>query len=203
MNNVQPLGGFWDDLTSGVKDFFTGGSSVDYTPTTGLVDWGTTLGQTKPDYQYNVDDWTSYWARGGLMGGGTTGTYTGGTGAGSTSSLTSGSDIFSGVGNTITDFISGATGALSNIFGAGISAYSEVQKLINSQNPSDEIINRPDLGGAVVKRTVNGQTTYLPLITAYPQFAGQIQTAQKSSTNTALIMAGILGLGLVLILKKK
>lgn len=203
MNNVQPMGGWWDDLTSGVSDFFTGGSATDYTPTSGLINWGETLGQTTPSYQYDTTDWTNYWLRGGLMGGGTTGTYTGGTGAGSTSQLTGGSDIFSGVSNTITDFINGATSTLSNLFGAGLGAYAQVQQLINSQNPTDTIVNRPELGGAVVQRTQNGQTTYLPLVTAYPQFAGQIQTAKKSSDTTALIMAGVLGLGLILIYKKK
>jgi len=203
MNNVQSLGGWLDDLTSGVSDFFTGGSSADYTPTTGLINWGETLGQTTPSYQYDTTDWTNYWLRGGVMGGGTTGTYTGGTGAGSTSQLTDGSDIFSGIGDSFNSFITGATSTLSNLFGAGLNAYASVQKLINSQNPTDVIVNRPELGGAVVQRTQNGQTTFIPLLSAYPQFASQINTANKSNNTNALIMAGVLGLGLVLILKKK
>ena len=203
MNNVHPLGGWLDDLTSSISDFFTGGSAADYSPTSGLINWGETLGQTKPDYQYDTTDFTNYWLRGGVMGGGTTGTYTGGTGAGSTSHLTGSSDIFFGLSNTVTDFISGATSALTDLFSAGTSAYATVQKLINSQNPTDVIVNRPELGGAVVQRTQNGQTTYIPLLSAYPQFASQINTANKSSSTNALIMAGVLGLGLVLILKKK
>lgn len=197
MNNVQPVGGWWDDLTSGVSDFFTGGSSTgstsDYTPynptpVTTSDPFGFDLSFSPFTKPYSTPDLGTYLNTGWLGSSGSTSTST-----------TSGTDLFSG----ISDFISGATSSLKDLFGTGLSAYAEVQKLINSQNPTDVIVNRPELGGAVVQRTQNGSVTYLPLVTAYPQFAGQIQTAKKSDTTNALLIAGVLGLGLVLILKKK
>jgi len=197
MNNVQPLGGWFDDAISGVQNFFSG--TTEYTPTTGLVNWGETLGQTIPTFNSagqsdsDVNAWANYWASGGVMGNNSSANNVAVTGT------STGSDVFANLGSSFNNILSGVT----NLFGAGVNAYATVQQLINAQNPSDVIVNRPELGGAVVQRTQNGQVTYVPLLTAYPQFASQIGTANKSSNMSGLLIAGALGLGLVLILKKK
>lgn len=197
MNNVQPLGGWLDDAISGVTNFF--GGTTEYTPTTGLVNWGETLGQTLPAFgsagqsDSDVNAWANYWASGGVMGNNSSANNVAVTGTGT------GSDVFANLGSSFNNILSGVT----NLFSAGVGAYATVQQLINAQNPTDVIENRPELGGAVVKRTQNGQVTYVPLLTAYPQFASQINSANKSSNMSGLLIAGALGLGLVLILKKK
>ncbi|NBT47100.1 MAG: hypothetical protein EBT07_04680 [Actinobacteria bacterium] len=197
MNNVQPLGGWFDDAIAGVQNFFSG--TTEYTPTTGLVNWGETLGQTVSNYQSagqsdsDVQAWTNYFLTGGVMGNNSSANNVAVTNTGT------GSDVFANLGASFNNILSGVT----NLFGAGVNAYATVQQLINAQNPSDVIVNRPELGGAVVQRTQNGQVTYVPLLTAYPQFASQIGTANKSSNMSGLLIAGALGLGLVLILKKK
>ena len=197
MNNVQPLGGWLDDAWTGVTNFF--GGTTEYTPTTGLVNWGETLGQTIPAFgsagqsDSDVNAWANYWASGGVMGNNSSANNVAVTGTGT------GSDVFANLGSSFNNILSGVT----NLFSAGVGAYATVQQLINAQNPTDVIVNRPELGGAVVQRTQNGQVTYVPLLTAYPQFASQIGTANKSSNMNGLLIAGALGLGLVLILKKK
>ena len=197
MNNVQPLGGWIDDAWAGVTNFFGGAS--EYTPSTGFVNWGETLGQTIPAYQSagqsdsDVQAWTNYFLTGGAMGNNSSANTVAVTGT------NTGSDVFANLGSSFNNILSGVT----NLFSAGVGAYATVQQLINAQNPTDVIVNRPELGGAVVQRTQNGQVTYVPLLTAYPQFASQIGTANKSSNMSGLLIAGALGLGLVLILKKK
>lgn len=104
----------------------------------------------------------------------------------------------------LNSFLSGITesvSALGSVFGTGLQAYSDVQKLITSLSPQDQIIM---IGGQpYVQRTTNGATTTLPASTVYPQFTQQLQTAQKSNQTQTLLLVGALGLGLVLILKKK
>jgi len=110
----------------------------------------------------------------------------------------------SGGGFDFTSFLDGITSsvsALGSVFGTGLQAYTDVQRLITSLAPQDEIIM---VGGQpYIKRTTNGQTTTLPANVVYPQFTQQLATAQKSNQTQTLLIAGALGLGLVLILKKK
>jgi hypothetical protein len=110
----------------------------------------------------------------------------------------------SGGGFDLTNFLDGITSsvsALGSVFGTGLQAYSDVQKLITSLSPQDQIVVRN--GQTYIDRTVNGTTTTLPASTVYPQFATQFATAQKSNQTQTLLLVGALGLGLVLILKKK
>jgi len=206
------MGGWWDDLTSSVStkwnDWFGGsGSSAS---TGGYTSGGAGAGfgwndnpfQTgytglTPDTSYDTTFdtwWKDYQFGGGVM--------TPNTGQVST---TGGSDIFSGISSGLNDFLSGVTstvGNLGNLFGTGLQAYAAVQQLINSQNPSDEIVRDPNLG-VVVRRTQGTNVTYIPLTTAYPQFAGQIQQAEKSSNLNTILLVGALGLGAFILLKDK
>lgn len=221
--SVQPMGGWWDDLTSGVSnawgnvtDFFGGGSSTTTTPSTGgssgliggssgwdpLFGYGTDpfkfgdyTGTTTVKYDTSFDNWwKDYSARGGVMTP-TTGQV----------SATQNSDIFTNISSGLNDFLSGVNstiGGLGNLFGTGLQAYAAVQQLINAQNPSDKIIRDPNLG-VVVERTQGGKTTYVPLVTAYPQFAGQIQQAEKSSNTNTILLVGALAVGAFILLKDK
>ena len=189
MNNVQPLGGWMEDIA----DFFTGGSSTPSSlPATdvdsaffGGSSWGEILGEAEKFQGYNVTAINNYTNSGGVLATGNTGTST-------TSDFLT--DFTTGLG----DFFKGVT----TLIPAGLSAYAQVQQLINSQNPTDRIVNTPL--GVRVERTQGGSVTYLDPLTLYPQYAQQIQQAQTSSKNTTtLLIAGVLGLGLILILKKK
>lgn len=115
------------------------------------------------------------------------------------------SDIFTGISSGLNDFLSGVNstlGGLGGIFGQGLQAYAAVQQLINAQNPTDQIIQHPQLG-VVVQRTQGGNTTYIPVATAYPQFAGQIQQAEKQSSMNTVLLVGALALGAFILIKKK
>lgn len=211
--SVQPMGGLWDDLSSGVSNVwsnvtgFFGGDSSDssgYTAGGGAAGLGygdnpftigDYTGTTQVKYDTTFDSWwKDYSARGGTM------APTSGQAAPSASS-----DIFTNISSGLNDFLSGVNstiGGLGNLFGTGLKAYESVQQLINSQNPSDRIIRDPNLG-VVVERTQGGRTTYVPLASAYPQFAGQIRQAEKSSNlNTALVV-GALAVGAFILFKKK
>lgn len=212
--SVQAMGGWWDDLSSAVStkwnDWF--GSTPDYTSyweqqTGGGAGAGTGYGDSifnigdysgiKPDtsYQTTFDQWWKDYQFGG-------GTMTPNTGQVST---TGGSDIFSGISSGLNDFLSGVNstlGSLGGIFGQGLQAYAAVQQLINAQNPSDQIIRHPTLG-VVVERTQGGTKTYLPVATAYPQFSGQLQQAEKDSNLNTVLLVGALGLGAFILLKDK
>ena len=211
---VQSMGGWWDDLTSSVSskwnDWF--GSTPDYTDywnqqtggggSAGFgygdspFNYGNYTGLT-PDTSYTTTFdqwWKNYSATGGVMTP-STGQVT----------ATGGSDIFTGISSGLNDFLSGVNstiGSIGNLFGTGLQAYAAVQQLINSQNPSDEIVRDPNLG-VVVKRTTGTQVQYIPLTTAYPQFAGQIQQAEKSNNLNTMLLVGALGLGAFILLKDK
>lgn len=198
--SVQPMGGWFDDLTSSISNFFTGGNSG-YTAGGGSAGFGfndnpfqTGYTGLTPSTSYNTtfdDWWRDYSASGGVMTP-TTGQTT-----------ASGSDIFTGISSGLNDFLSGVTstiGSLGNLFGTGLQAYAAVQQLINAQNPSDQIIRDPNLG-VVVQRTQGGNVTYIPLATAYPQFAGQIQQAEKSSNLNTILLVGALGLGAFILIQ--
>ena len=189
MNNVQPLGGWLEDI----GDFFTGGSSTPSSlPATdvdsaffGGSSWDQILGESQKFQGYNVTAINNYTNSGGVLATGNTDTASSG-------------DFFTDLASGFNSFLTGIT----NIVPAGLQAYAQVQQLINSQNPSDRIVNTPL--GVRVERTQGGSVTYLDPLTLYPQYAQQIQQAQTSSKNTTtLLIAGALGLGLILILKKK
>lgn len=186
MNNVEPLGGWFEDLSDSVSNFFN--PVVGLAPSTGVVNYDETFGQTAPTYGgyygYNPSFFNA--------GSGTSSVTT-------TATTNAGGDLFSG----FNEFLTGATSTLGNLFNTGVSAYATVQQLINAQNPTDQIIFDPRLGGAVVQRTQNGTVTYVPVATAYPQLVGQVAQADKSRNMSTILMVGALGLGLILILKKK
>jgi len=214
---VQSMGGFWDDFSSSVKstwdDLWGSSSSTSSStyipPVSGssgydnLFGWssdpfqyGSYTGTTTPPaYDTTFDTWwKSYSGSGGVMTP-TTGQITSG-----------GSDIFSGISSSLNDFLSGVNGtlgSLSGIFGQGLQAYAAVQQLIQSQNPSDKIIKDPATGMVVVERTQGTSKSYLPLASAYPQFAGQIAQAEKSSNLNTMLLVGALALGGFILLKDK
>jgi hypothetical protein len=130
-------------------------------------------------------DWNEYWASGGVMGADL---------SGGTSTSTGSSFDFLGGFN---DFLSGLTGAAQT----GLGIWQGVQTIINQQNPSDELVKLPGSSTPVIKRIVGGNATYYPITQLYPSLAPQVQTAQNSWIGPALI-AGVLGVGLILILKK-
>jgi len=205
------MGGWWDDLTSSVSstwnswfgtpdytDYWNqqtgGGGSAGFGFNDNPFQTGYTGLTPDTSYQTTFDTWwRDYSASGGVM------TPTTG------QTAASGSDIFTGISSGLNDFLSGVTstiGGLGNLFGTGLQAYAAVQQLINSQNPSDEIVRDPNLG-VVVRRTEGGRTTFIPLPTAYPQFAGQIRQAETSSNLNTILLVGALGLGAFILLKDK
>ena len=189
MNNVQALGGIFDDIAN----FFTGEDSTPASlPATdvdsaffGGSSWDQILGESQQFQGYNVTSINNYTNSGGVMPYNTTNTASSG-------------DIFADLASGFGSFLTGIT----NIVPAGLQAYAQVQQLINAQNPTDRIVNTPL--GVRVERTQGGNTTYLDPLTLYPQYAQQIQQAETSSRSTTmLLIAGALGLGLIFILKKK
>jgi len=136
-------------------------------------------------------NWNNYWDKGGVMGANLTGT--------TSSSGTTTSDIFSG----ITDFLNSTLSVLPGLAQTGLGIYAGVQAIINQSNPSDKIITLPGTKTPVIERTQNGTTTYIPFATAYPGLVPQVTQAQQSTQWIPFAVAGVLGLGLILILKKK
>jgi hypothetical protein len=158
-----------------------------------LFGWSNLLGGGQStDIQAGVSDsqlsdWNTYWASGGMMGNNL---------SGGTSTIGTNSSDFLGGFN---DFLSGLTGLAQT----GLGVWQGVQTIINQQNPSDELVKLPGSNTPVVKRTTGGQTQYFPITQLYPNLAPQVQSAQQNSWIGPALIAGVLGFGLILILKKK
>jgi hypothetical protein len=175
-NTASSTGG--SSFTGASNDFF-GFNLPDFNDVVGGVS----------DSQLN--QWNNYWDKGGVMGADLTGTT-------GTSGTTSG-DIFSGIG----DFLNTTLSALPGLAQTGLGIYANVQAIINAQNPSDKIVTLPGSKTPVIERTQGGATTYIPFATAYPGLVPQVNQAQQSAQWIPFAFAGILGLGLIFILKKK
>lgn len=195
---MNTFGGFFD-FFGGDSDTDSSGTAGSYTlpPTTDPFGWSSWLGGGQStdvvggvsDSQLN--DWNTYWASGGVMN-----ANLGGTQSGTASS----SDIFSGIG----DFFSGLTQNLPGLIQTGLGAYAQVQQLIAAQNPQDELVRLPGSNTPVIKRTQGGQTSYYPITQLYPSLAPQVQQAQRSQNwLLPVALVGILGIGFILITKKK
>jgi hypothetical protein len=194
---MNPLGAFdlFDTSTWFSSDTNTNTDAGAVSTDTGSFDpfgWSSWFGGSQStDIQAGVsdsqlNDWNTYWASGGVMGNDL--------GAGTTSGTTS-TDIFGG----FSDFLSGITGLAQT----GLGVWQGVQTIINEQNPSDELVKLPGSNTPVVKRTTGGQIQYFPITQLYPGLSSQVQTAQKNSWVAPALIAGVLGFGLILILKKK
>ena len=184
--------GVWYDPTTWGQDEapdVTGtGGSFTTNPNSDPFGWSSFFTGGSTDIQAGVsdsqlNDWNTYWASGGVMGNDL--------GAGTTSCTTS-TDIFGG----FNDFLAGITGLAQT----GLGVWQGVQTIINQQNPSDELVKLPGSNTPVVKRTTGGKTEYFPITQLYPGLSSQVQTAQKNSWIGPALTAGVLGLGLVLIL---
>jgi hypothetical protein len=148
-------------------------------------------GGSSTDFNTGVSDsqlnaWNEYWASGGVMGADLSNPVS-----------TTGGSSFDFLGG-VNDFLAGITGVAQT----GLGIWSGVQKIINEQNPTDELVKLPGSNTPVIKRVVGGNATYYPITQLYPSLAPQVRTAQNSWIGPALI-AGVLGFGLILILKKK
>ena len=102
-------------------------------------------------------------------------------------------------GFNLNDFLNGITGVAQ----AGFGIYKGIQDIINEQNPSDKLVFLPGTRTPVIQRTQGGSSTYVPLDKLYPSLVPQVQRAQQNSWIGPALIAGVLGLGLILILKKK
>jgi hypothetical protein len=102
-------------------------------------------------------------------------------------------------GFNLTDFLNGIT----DVAQAGFGIYAGIQNIINEQNPSDRLVFLPGTNTPVIQRTQGGGSTYIPVDKLYPSLAPQIRQVQNQNSwiGPALI-AGVLGIGLILILKK-
>jgi hypothetical protein len=175
--------------------WFDGSATTDSTSTStdsqnlfGFPDWLT--GATGTDIQTGASDstladWNTYWANGGVMGADLSG------------SGSAGGSSFDFLGG-VNDFLAGLTGVAQT----GLGIWQGVQTIINQTNPSDELVKLPGSNTPVVKRTTGGQTQYFPITQLYPSLSSQVKTAENSWIGPALL-AGVLGVGLILILKKK
>jgi len=188
--------GAWYDPSSWFDDstpeISTGGSSS--TGSTDLFGWNNLFGGggSSTDLFAGVSDsqladWNTYWSSGGVMGADLSSTTP------FTPIGTDSSDWLSGVN----DFLKGITGVAQT----GLGIWQGVQTIIREQNPSDQLVQIPGSSTPVVKRVVDGKTTFIPIVSAYPNLAPQVKDAQNSWIGPALI-AGVLGFGLILILKK-
>ena len=134
-----------------------------------------------------LKDWNTYWASGGVMGADLSNPV----------STTGGSSLdFLGGFN---DFLTGITGLAQT----GLGVWQGVQTIINQQNPSDELVKLPGSNTPVIKRTTGGQTQFFPITQLYPNLAPQVQSAQQNSWIGPVLIAGVLGVGLLFIFKKK
>jgi len=131
--------------------------------------------------------WQNYWNQGGMMGADLSNPVS-----------TTGGSSFDFLGG-FNDFLSGLTG----IAQTGLGIYSGVQAIINQSNPSDKIVFLPGTKTPVIERTQGGTTTIVPFATAYPNLVPQVTQAQQNSWIGPALIAGVLGVGLILILKKK
>jgi hypothetical protein len=199
--NMNTFGAFdlfdsstWFDSSSSINniDGIEGGTGSSFGSSNDPFGWSSWFsGGQSTDIQAGVsdsqlNDWNTYWSSGGVMGNNLgSGTSTG----------TSSTDIFGG----FNDFLSGITGLAQT----GLGVWQGVQTIINQQNPSDELVKLPGSNTPVVKRTTGGKTEYFPITQLYPGLSTQVQTAQQNSWIAPVLIAGVLGVGLILILKKK
>jgi hypothetical protein len=190
---MNTLGDWWNP-TTWFDDSTSGGVSADIGNASDPFGWSSWFsGGQSTDIQAGVsdsqlNDWNEYWSSGGVMGADL---------GGGSSTTSTGSSSFDFLGN-INDFLSGITGVAQT----GLGIWQGVQTLINQQNPTDELVRLPGSNTPVVKRVVGGNTQYFPISQLYPSLTPQVQQAQNSWIGPALI-AGVLGLGLIFILKKK
>lgn len=193
--------GVWYDPTTWFGDDTTdsGGTAGSYTlpPTSDPFGWSSWLGGGQSTgvvagvSDADLYDWNTYWASGGAMT-----ANLGGTQSGTASS----SDIFSGIG----DFFTGLTQNLPGLIQTGLGAYQSIQQIIAQQNPQDELVRLPGSTVPVVKRTQAGQVSYFPITQLYPSLAPQVQQAQQSQNwLLPVVLVGALGIGFILISKKK
>ena len=169
-----------DTADSGVSSYTGGGDLFGWNPLINPPDSAPGSGG------YGIDEYT---ASGGVLA----------TGEGATST----NDIFSG----LSDFFSGLSQTLPGLVNTGLSTWQGVQNIINEQNAlnatRDELVYLPGQRTPVVKRTTGSTVTYHPITQLYPNLAPQVQQAQQSSWVGPVLLAGVAGLGLFFILKKK
>jgi hypothetical protein len=187
----DPGSWFGGDSTPEFSAPSSGGSTSTSTGSNDLFGWDNLFGGgSSTDFNAGVSDsqlnaWNEYWASGGVMGADLSNPVS-----------TTGGSSFDFLGG-VNDFLAGITGVAQT----GLGIWQGVQTLINQQNPTDELVRLPGSNTPVVKRVAGGNTTYYPITQLYPSLAPQVQTAQNSWIGPALI-AGVLGFGLILILKK-
>lgn len=178
----------------------SGGTAGSYTlpPTTDPFGWTSWLGGGQStDVVGGISDsdlsaWNTYWSSGGVMN-----ANLGQTGSATT---TTSSDIFSGIG----DFFSSLTQNLPSLVQTGLGTWSAINQIIAQQNPDDQLVTLPGSSVPVVKRTVNGQSSFYPITQLYPSLSPQVQQAQQSQNWLfPVLLVGALGIGFILISKKK
>ena len=119
------------------------------------------------------------------------------------SSSTSSSDIFSGLG----DFFSSLTTNLPSLVNLGLGTWQNVEKFIDAQSQAsgkqDRLVVLPGTKTPVVERTEGGNKTYYRMTDLYPSLAPEVQKAQQNSWIGPVLLVGVLGIGAILIFKKK
>jgi hypothetical protein len=190
--------GVWYDPTTWFEeeapDVTGTGGSFTTNPDSDPFGWSSWFSGGSTDIQAGVSDsqlsdWNTYWSSGGVMG----------------ADLSNPVAITGGSSGSSFDFLGGVNDFLAGITGVaqtGLGIWQGVQTIINQQNPTDELVRLPGSNTPVVKRVTGGQTQYYPITQLYPSLTPQVQQAQNSWIGPALI-AGVLGVGLILILKKK
>ena len=198
--SIQTTGGWLDDI----GNFFTGGSN-NYTPApSGYSGINNDPFGFNSDQYFGGSNFDTTYQNPGLSdydiaardeyfsGGGTVGIT-------SNNSGNFFSDLANGAGNFFNGLTTSLTG-LGGLFNTGLEAYARVQGIVNQINPQEKIIQIPGRAGAFIDR---GNGNILPLEQAYPQLGADIQRANQANTTQTLLIVGAIGLGLVLVLKKK
>jgi len=118
-------------------------------------------------------------------------------------STSSGPDLFSG----FNDLFSGLFQNLPGLVNLGVGTWTGIEKILQEQSQgsgvNDTLVYLPGYKTPVIKRVQNGSTTYHSVTDLYPGLAPQVTQAQKNSWIGPALIAGVLGVGLILILKKK
>lgn len=118
-------------------------------------------------------------------------------------STSSSSDIFSGLG----DFFTSLTTNLPGLVNLGLGTWQNVEKFIDAQSQAsgtqDRLVVLPGTKTPVVERTQGGNKTYFRMTDLYPSLAPEVQKAQQSSWIGPVLLVGVLGIGAILIFKKK
>lgn len=116
---------------------------------------------------------------------------------------TTSTDIFGGIG----DFFDSLSKNLPSLVGLGLNTWQNVEAILDQQERAsgvrDSLMFLPGTTTPIIKREQGGNITYSRIADLYPQLAPQVRQAQSQNQLMGLALIGALGIGLILIFRKK